>query len=96
MDLRVKKTRKSIFDAFIALRAKKPLEKITVKELADEAMINKATFYLHFNDIYHLSDEIENELIHSKIEKISQLNDTLSSPYDITKAFFDVFSEEKI
>lgn len=95
MDLRVKKTRKSIFDAFIALRAKKPLEKITVKELADEAMINKATFYLHFNDIYHLSDAIENELIHSKIEQISRLSDTLKSPYDITKAFFDVFSEEK-
>lgn len=95
MDLRVKKTRQSIFEAFIELRAKKPLEKITVKELADTAMINKATFYLHFNDIYHLSDAIENALIHSSIEKVSQLNGTLSSPYEITKAFFDVFSAEK-
>ena len=44
MDLRVKKTRKSIVDAFIELRQIKPLEKITVKELASKAMINKATF----------------------------------------------------
>ena len=46
MDLRVKKTRRSIINAFLMLRANKPLEKITVKELAELAMINKATFYL--------------------------------------------------
>ena len=34
MDLRVEKTRKSIINAFIALRAKKPLEKITIKDLS--------------------------------------------------------------
>ena len=63
MDLRVKKTRKSIVDAFIELRQIKPLEKITVKELASKAMINKATFYLHYQDIYDLEDSLESELI---------------------------------
>ena len=62
MDLRVKKTRKSIVDAFIELRQIKPLEKITVKELASKAMINKATFYLHYQDIYDLEDSLESEL----------------------------------
>ena len=52
MDLRVEKTRKSIINAFIALRAKKPLEKITIKELCEKAMINKSTFYSHNADIY--------------------------------------------
>ena len=33
MDLRVEKTRRSIINTFLALRAKKPLEKVTVKEL---------------------------------------------------------------
>ncbi|MBR3282470.1 MAG: TetR/AcrR family transcriptional regulator [Ruminococcus sp.] len=45
MDMRIEKTRRSIINAFLQLRAKKPLEKITVKELSALAEINKATFY---------------------------------------------------
>ena len=74
MDLRVKKTRKSIVDAFIELRQIKPLEKITVKELASKAMINKATFYLHYQDIYDLEDSLESELISSVLSSISDKN----------------------
>ena len=71
MDLRVKKTRTSIINAFIQLRSKKPLEKITVKELAELAMINKATFYLHYKDIYDLSDSLEEELIQNVLNNIT-------------------------
>ena len=35
MDLRIQKTRQNIFQAFIELREKYPLEKITVKELTE-------------------------------------------------------------
>ena len=38
MDLRIEKTRQSIVNAFIALRSRKPLEKITVKELCEKAV----------------------------------------------------------
>ena len=55
MDLRIEKTRQSIVNAFLALRSGKPLEKITVKELCEKAMINKSTFYFHYADIYELS-----------------------------------------
>ncbi len=71
MDLRVEKTIKSIFNAFLELRAKNPLEKISVTELSERATINKATFYLHFKDIYDLSDTLESELVNSIIDKIS-------------------------
>jgi len=63
MDLRVQKTRNGIFNAFIELRANKPLEKITVRELAENAQISKQTFYLHYKDIYDLSTHLENELV---------------------------------
>ena len=72
MDLRTEKTRQSIIDAFIELRTKKPLEKITVKELSDLARINKATFYRHYADIYSLSEEIENDLIQNCIDRIRE------------------------
>lgn len=63
MDLRVKKTLFNIKDAFFTLRKRKSVEKITVKELSEIAMINKATFYLHYRDIYDLSDSLQAELI---------------------------------
>ncbi len=63
MDLRIERTRRNIINAFIQLRAKKPIEKITVTELAKTAAINKATFYLHYKDIYDLSDRLEDEIL---------------------------------
>ncbi len=72
MDLRTEKTKKAILNAFITLRAKKPLEKITVKELADLAFINKATFYRHYEDIFALSESIEEELIQNCLDMFSE------------------------
>ena len=56
MDIRIEKTEKAIKNAFLELRAKKPLEKITVKELCALACINKSTFYSHYEDIFALSE----------------------------------------
>lgn len=56
-DLRVIKTTESIERAFLALLGKKPLNKISIVELAREARINKGTFYLHFTDIYDLYEK---------------------------------------
>ena len=53
MDLRIEKTEKAIKNAFMELRSKKPLEKISVRELCALACINKSTFYSHYEDIYH-------------------------------------------
>ena len=51
MDLRVTKTQRAIRAAFLELREKKPLEKITVKELCQRAEIHKSTFYDHYADV---------------------------------------------
>ena len=71
MDLRIEKTKKSIRNAFIELRTKKPLEKITVKELCALACINKSTFYSHYEDIYALSEAMEQETVASIISGMS-------------------------
>ena len=56
LDIRIEKTERAIKQAFMTLRAGKPLEKIKVKELCDLACINKSTFYAHYQDIYALLD----------------------------------------
>ena len=74
MDLRIKRTKKNINDAFFELRKKKSIEKISVKELSELAMINKATFYLHYNNIYDLSARLEDELIDRIIDSVRGIN----------------------
>lgn len=63
MDLRVKRTLISIKEAFYSLRKRKSVEKITVKELSEAAMINKATFYLHYKDIFDLSEKLQESFV---------------------------------
>ena len=91
MDLREKKTRNSIKNAFIELRAKKQLERITVKELCELAMISKATFYLHYNDIYDLSDCLQREVIQSVLENITSPELILTDSIAFTKELFNAF-----
>lgn len=51
-DRRTLKTRKAICDAFAELLAEKELHKITVQEIADNADVNRVTFYKHYLHIY--------------------------------------------
>ena len=70
MDIRMEKTEKAIKNAFMELRSKKSLEKITIKELCSLACINKSTFYAHYEDIYALSDTLETETVASVLRSI--------------------------
>ena len=72
MDRREQKTQQAIRNAFLALRAHKPLERITVKELAENAQISKATFYLHYHDIYELSEALQEDVIQQILSSITQ------------------------
>lgn len=65
MDIRVRKTKRGIANAFLELRAKLPLEKIRVNELCAKAEINKSTFYTYYHDVYELSEELEAEALQS-------------------------------
>ena len=40
-----------IADTYAALLKKKPLDKITVKELVEACQISRQTFYYHFSDV---------------------------------------------
>lgn len=53
-DLRIVKTEQVINETFMEMLDEKPLEKISVTELAKRASINKGTFYLHYSDVYDL------------------------------------------
>ncbi len=95
MDLRVERTRRHIAEAFLALRAQKPLERMTVKELAARAEINKATFYLHYRDIYDLADRMEAEIVEGVMGRIHRPEDLLLHPSEAIREMTLAFQEEQ-
>ena len=78
-DLRVIKTRKILFDSLITLMKQKDFERIKISDICDVALINRSTFYAHYEDKYDLllamiedlKNTLENELKKNK-EEISK------------------------
>ena len=91
MDLRIQKTKSAIKTAFLELRRSKSIEKITVTELSRLAGINKATFYLHYSDIYSLAEEIEDETIDDILREIQGLNKFFDDPKKYASEIFHAF-----
>ena len=51
-------TKKAIVESFLSLLAKKPLEKITVRDVVDDCGVNRNTFYYYFQDTYAVVEEL--------------------------------------
>ncbi|MEO1290219.1 MAG: TetR/AcrR family transcriptional regulator [Chloroflexota bacterium] len=54
VDLRIRRSRKHLIEALLMLMQDQPLQKISVRDITDEAMVNRSTFYAHFTDKYDL------------------------------------------
>lgn len=53
-DLRIRRTRKLLMQALIKLTVEKGFAAITVQDIANRAMVNRATFYRHYLDMPEL------------------------------------------
>lgn len=62
-DIRVQKTKKNIEDSFLYLVKEKPFTDITIKDICDEAMISRSTFYSHYKDKYDLLEYFFEKII---------------------------------
>ena len=70
MDQRKLKTRQAIQEAFMKLRKDKALEQISVTELSRLARISTATFYLHYRDIFDLSEQLQTASIKRALDQM--------------------------
>lgn len=59
-----KNNEKTILDVFTKLLEEKDIQKITVKEICEDAHINRSTFYNHFEDVYGVLEKMW--LIHAE------------------------------
>ena len=67
-------TKDAIKKSFMKLLNRKPLNKITVKEIVEDCGINRNSFYYHYSDIPALVEEIFNE----QADQLVQLTDDAS------------------
>lgn len=63
-DLRIIKSQKAIKYAFLELIAEKGYANITITDIAKKALINRKTFYMHYESKKQLYDAIVDELLY--------------------------------
>lgn len=95
MDLRKQKSRQKIINSFIELRARKPLERLTVVELCARAGINKSTFYVHYKDVYDLSEQLEKELTDSIVDSIGRPERVFEDTDVFTRELFHAYNAKR-
>ena len=71
-DLRVIKTKKILFDSLLKLMKKKNFEKIKISDICEESLVNRSTFYAHYEDKYDLLMGLFEE---QKIALLKELKD---------------------
>ena len=83
-----RKTRSAIKKVFAEmLSEKKQLDKIRVSELCERAEISRGTFYSHYDDIYSVAEDFENELIDAFFDNAKLLS--AENALQFVDVFFD-------
>ncbi len=97
-DLRIIKTKRSIYTAFLELLETKAFEEIKVSEICTGALVNRSTFYTHFEDKYMLLDCLIKDMKHI-LKNLLAENDNIdnSKAYymEVMKILFDHIEENK-
>jgi AcrR family transcriptional regulator len=62
-DMRVRYTRMIFRDNLIELMKKRPVSKIGIKEICALAGVSRSTFYTHYDDVYDLLEQVEEETL---------------------------------
>lgn len=73
------RSRRLICDALLELLDEKPLEKITVTDIANRADVSRGTFYLHYESV----SDVISELQDNYIQQMDRYFSTLDIPFTV-------------
>lgn len=96
VDPRIKRTRKMFVQALISLIIEGyDVSKLTVQIIADRAELNRATFYLHYDNIDGLMEQMMDEVLDEMFQTITvdavKNAPSSSSPFPALTSFLDHF-----
>jgi len=97
-DLRIVKTKKILFNSLLNLMKTKNFEKIKISDICEESLINRSTFYAHYDDKYELLIDLfeERKLSLLKVLEDNE-NKTFSKEYlmELLSILIDHIEENK-
>ncbi|MCR5652920.1 MAG: TetR/AcrR family transcriptional regulator C-terminal domain-containing protein [Ruminococcus sp.] len=96
IDRRIKKTKKSIYNAVAELLTQKDVNLITIKEICEIADINRKTFYNYYTGIYDVIDEIENNVLDVLCKSIDNINleEAMKEPYIVFEKLNEIINTD--
>ena len=92
---RYQDTDKKIRSAFLSLLEKKEIQKISIQELCDLAGIHRASFYLHYQDIYDLLEKTEAQFSRDLIDLVSAKLDECGVGNPLFTCIFSFFQDNQ-
>lgn len=94
LDRRQIKTKKAIIGAFIHLLQEKDISKITITELSKIANIDRKTFYLHYESISDLYNDLGNMVVSIIKDEIIDFSTGNGSAYEFFTGINEIISEK--
>jgi AcrR family transcriptional regulator len=91
LDRKTRYTRKVLRDSLVELMMNKPITKITIKELCENADINRTTFYAHYRDQYDILQQVEEEIL-TCIENILDKYESTSGRRELGEMVGEIFN----
>lgn len=82
-DLRITKTKRSLYNGLLILMKEKVFEEIKVSDICSVALINRSTFYDHFDDKYELLESLITDLKQDLTEKLQE-----NKNYETAKEYY--------
>lgn len=89
-DHRTRVTKILLRKSFLELLHQKSIQNISIKELCENAGINRGTFYSHYTDLPDLLTHIENEIISDFERTLEPLSET-DKPFNPVEISMEIF-----
>ena len=78
-DLRIVKTNKALFNALLELMKEKTFEEIKISDVCTKSLVNRSTFYAHYNDKYELLVALFDELKQNLLSTLKTNENNINS-----------------
>lgn len=93
-DLRWQRTERHLLDALAVQLRDTPLERIKVVDIARDAEISKATFYLHYQDVFDLADALIDSRIKDVLDELGDPFLPVTNTPEFLRRFVTIFTSE--
>lgn len=94
-DMRWIRTERHLLSAFGEAIETTPIEKITVTGVSRAAEVNKATFYLHYRDIFDLAQSYVDQLARDTVEELGDASVLFSEPRRFVSTLMKALADEE-